>query len=205
MDWLARRGAMSLRRDDTVIFHGCVPVDEAGEPLALVVDGEPRRGRELFTALERTVQRAFRGRASADVDMLWYLWTGPLSPLFGKDRMATFESHFVADRAAAKEVKNPYFALLHEAAFCARICRELGVDEARGLIVNGHVPVKLEAGESPVKRSGRAVTIDGAFSEATATRGSRWSSRPAARRSPSTTTSSRSRRPWPPAPTSSPR
>jgi fructose-1,6-bisphosphatase-3 len=98
--------------------------------------------------------------------MLWYLWTGPLSPLFGKDRMATFESHFVADRAAAKEVKNPYFALLHEAAFCARICRELGVDEARGLIVNGHVPVKLEAGESPVKRSGRAVTIDGAFSEA---------------------------------------
>ncbi|MBK6462063.1 MAG: fructose-bisphosphatase class III [Myxococcales bacterium] len=166
MGWLARRGSMSLCRDTTVIFHGCVPVDEAGLPLSLVVDGEPRSGRELFTGLERTVHRAFKGRASADVDMLWYLWTGPRSPLFGKDRMATFESHFIADRAAAKEVKNPYFSLLHEPEFCARICRELGVDEARGLIVNGHVPVKLEAGESPVKRGGRAVTIDGAFSEA---------------------------------------
>lgn len=166
MEWLAQRGSMSLCRDQTIIFHGCVPVDEAGEPLSLEVDGEPRRGRALFTALERKVQRAFRARAAADVDMLWYLWTGPLSPLFGKDRMATFESHFVASRAASQERKNPYFALLHEPAFCARICRELGVDEERGFIVNGHVPVKLEEGESPMKRSGRAVTIDGAFSEA---------------------------------------
>src|SRR6185503_15583217 len=89
-----------------------------------------------------------------------------LSPLFGKDRMATFETHFVADKAAHKETKNPYFQLIHDAGFCARICREFGVDEDKGIIVNGHVPVKLEQGESPVKRSGRAVTIDGAFSEA---------------------------------------
>ena len=34
------------------------------------------------------------------------------------------------------------------------------------MIVNGHVPVKVEKGESPLKRSGRAVTIDGAFSQA---------------------------------------
>ena len=37
---------------------------------------------------------------------------------------------------------------------------------ARGLIVNGHVPVKIEKGEAPLKRSGKAITIDGAFSEA---------------------------------------
>ena len=41
-----------------------------------------------------------------------------------------------------------------------------GCDPERGLIVNGHVPVKLEQGESPLKRSGLAVTIDGAFSQA---------------------------------------
>src|SRR5262249_43052539 len=69
-------------------------------------------------------------------------------------------------KAAHKETKNPYFQLIHDAGFCARVCREFGVDEEKGLIVNGHVPVKLEQGESPLKRSGRAVTIDGAFSEA---------------------------------------
>jgi fructose-1,6-bisphosphatase-3 len=116
--------------------------------------------------MERVVRRAFRARAADDVDMFWYLWTGPLSPCFGKDRMATFESHFVADTATHVETKDPYFKLIHDAGFCSRVCQELGADRDHGLIVNGHVPVKIEAGESPVKRSRRAVTIDGAFSEA---------------------------------------
>jgi fructose-1,6-bisphosphatase-3 len=166
MTWLVRHGSMVERRDRALIFHGCVPVNADGELLFLRVDGEARRGAALFDALERKVHRAVRARAPDDMDILWYLWTGPLSPLFGKDRMATFESHFVADKDAHNETKNPYFRLIHDAAFCARICREFGVDEEKGLIVNGHVPVKLEKGESPVKDSRRAVTIDGAFSEA---------------------------------------
>jgi fructose-1,6-bisphosphatase-3 len=166
MSWVERRGSMLLRRDPALIFHGCVPVDAGGALRSFVVDGEPRQGRALFDALERKVRRAFRGRAPDDVDMLWYLWTGPLSPCFGKDKMATFESHFVADPKTHEETKDPYFTLIHEAGFCARILAELGGDAERGLIVNGHVPVRIEKGESPVKRGGRAVTIDGAFSEA---------------------------------------
>lgn len=169
--WLIRQGSMSLRRDRALIFHGCVPVDESGDFLPLLVDGEPRRGKALFDALERKVRRAWKARAPDDLDMLWYLWTGPLSPLFGKDKMATFESHFIADAETHEETKNPYFRLIHGAAFCSRVCRELGVDEDRGLIVNGHVPVRPEKGESPVKGSWRAVTIDGAFSEAYGDRG----------------------------------
>ena len=80
--------------------------------------------------------------------------------------MATFETYFVADKATHKETKNPYFDLIHDAPFCRRIGAELGVAEGDVLIVNGHVPVKLDQGESPLKRSGLAVTIDGAFSEA---------------------------------------
>jgi fructose-1,6-bisphosphatase-3 len=161
---------MSLRRDLCAIFHGCVPVDERGEPLAFVIDGEPRRGKPLFDAIEVVVQRAFRKGpaevAELDRDVIFYLWTGPLSPCFGKDRMATFETYFVADPATHEETKNPYFKLIHEPAFCARILGEFGVDPVAGFIVNGHVPVKLEAGETPVKRSGRAITIDGAFAAA---------------------------------------
>jgi fructose-1,6-bisphosphatase III len=170
MTYVASHGQMSLRRDLCAIFHGCVPVDDHGEPLAFVVDGEPRRGKALFDAFEVVVQRAFRKGAAAvaelDRDLLFYLWTGPRSPCFGKDRMATFETYFVADTATHEETKNPYFKLLHDAAFCARILGEFGVDPVAGFIVNGHVPVKLEAGEAPVKQSGRAITIDGAFAAA---------------------------------------
>jgi fructose-1,6-bisphosphatase-3 len=166
MSFVASRGAMSLRRDRCAIFHGCMPVDADGELLAFSVDGEPRRGKALLDAIEVVVQRAFRKRAPADAELLYYLWTGPLSPCFGKDRMATFETYFVADKATHEEKKNPYFKLLHDAAFCAKVLREFGVDERDGFIINGHVPVKLEQGEAPIKKSGRAITIDGAFAAA---------------------------------------
>ncbi|HEX8199447.1 MAG TPA: fructose-bisphosphatase class III [Isosphaeraceae bacterium] len=171
MQFLVRRGSMSLTRDDHLIFHGCVPVDEHGAFLPLVVDGRPRAGRALFDAIDAVIPRALEHRAAKDLDLLWYLWCGPRSPLFGKDKIATLEIDLVADKATHAETKNPYFHLIHEPAFCEAILGEFGVDPARGLIVNGHVPVKIEAGESPIKRSGKAITIDGAFSEAYGDRG----------------------------------
>ena len=99
-------------------------------------------------------------------DLLWYLWSGPESPLFGKDRIATFERDLIADPQTHHETKNPYFRLIHEIWFCDKVMREFNVDPKDGMIVNGHVPVKVEAGESPLKKSGKAVTIDGAFSQA---------------------------------------
>ena len=166
IQFVARHGKMYLRRDRCAIFHGCMPVDAAGNFLPLVVDGEPRAGRPLFDALERVIQRAIRKRDPDDVDLVFYLWTGPLSPCFGKDKMATFETYFVADKATHAEHKNPYFSLIHDAAFCGKVLAEFGVDPARGYLINGHVPVKLEAGEQPIKRSHRAITIDGAFAAA---------------------------------------
>lgn len=167
MSFVASRGRMLLRRDRCAIFHGCVPVDDAGAYLPLAVDGAPRTGRALLETIEVVVQRAFRKQAPDDVDLVFYLWTGPLSPCFGKDRMATFETYFLADKATHKETKNPYFKLIHDPAFCVRLLGELGIADAeRGYLINGHVPVKLEQGEKPIKQSGRAITIDGAFAAA---------------------------------------
>ena len=166
IQFVVRHGRMVLRRDPCVLFHGCVPVDAAGNFLPLPVDGEPRAGKALFDALDRVIQRALRKRDPADLDVVFYLWTGPLSPCFGKDKMATFETYFVADKATHAENKNPYFSLIHEVAFCRKVLAELGGDPQRGYIVNGHVPVKLEQGEQPLKRSHRAITIDGAFAAA---------------------------------------
>ncbi len=166
VSFLIDRGSMWLCRDDHLIFHGCVPVDERGEFLPLEVDGKPRRGRELFDALDGVFARLRERPAEKDRDLLWYLWCGPRSPLFGKDKIATFEIDLVADAATHAETKNPYFQLIHEVPFCERVLAEFGADPKRGLIVNGHVPVKIDKGESPLKRSGKAITIDGAFSAA---------------------------------------
>ena len=164
--FVASRAQMWLRRDRCAIFHGCVPVDARGNFLAFPVDGVARSGRALFDALDVVIQRGVRERRMADLDLIFYLWTGPLSPCFGKDKMATFESYFVADKTTQDEHKNPYFTLLNDKAFCARVLADFGVDPDRGFIINGHVPVKLDAGETPIKKSGRAITIDGAFAAA---------------------------------------
>lgn len=169
--YLVRNGAMHLRRNEHLIFHGCVPCDPHGDFLPMPVAGRMLRGRDLYDEIERTVIRALDDRRPEQLDLLWYLWSGPRSPLFGKDRITTFERYFLADTALHHETKDPYFTLIHEPWFCEKVLAEFGVDPADGLIVNGHVPVKVEAGESPLKRSGKAITIDGAFSEAYGDRG----------------------------------
>jgi fructose-1,6-bisphosphatase-3 len=163
--FLVAKGSSWIHRDNHLIFHGCVPVDEGGQFLPLTIDGEPVSGRALFDAIDDVVARALNHRAPKDLDFLWYLWSGPLSPMFGKDRITTFERDLIADKSAHKETKNPYFTLIHDRAFCERVLEEFGCDRG-GLIVNGHVPVRIDAGESPVKRGGNAITIDGAFSPA---------------------------------------
>ena len=163
--FMVARGSSWLSRDNHLIFHGCVPVDEAGAFLPLVVDGRPRAGRALFDAIDDVVARALNHRLPEDLDFLWYLWSGPLSPMFGKDRITTLERDLIEDPALQKETKNPYFTFIHDRGFCERVLEEFGCHRS-GLIVNGHVPVKIDAGESPVKNGGNAITIDGAFSQA---------------------------------------
>ncbi|GAA5508975.1 fructose-bisphosphatase class III [Novipirellula caenicola] len=166
MRFMVGHGSMYLRRDECLIFHGCVPVDADGSFLPLMVDGQPLAGRQLFEGIEKVVRRAVEKSAQEDLDFLWYLWSGPRSPLFGKDRIATLERDFIADKKPHRETKDPYFSLIHETEFCDKVLAEFGMETEGGLIVNGHVPVKVEEGESPLKRSGKAITIDGAFSEA---------------------------------------
>ena len=166
MRYMVGRGSMYLIRDDCLIFHGCVSVDDRGDFLPMIVDGQSLAGRKQFEGIETVVRRSVKEASAKDLDFLWYLWSGPRSPLFGKDRIATLERDFIADKTPHKEIKDPYFALIHDEEFCEKVLREFGVSTVSGLIVNGHVPVKVDDGESPLKRSGKAITIDGAFSEA---------------------------------------
>jgi fructose-1,6-bisphosphatase III len=164
--YIVGHGSMYLVRDEHLIFHGCVPCDEKGEFMPMIINGKPLTGRAMFEEIESVVQRAVEKRDLKDLDVLWYLWSGPRSPLFGKDRIATLERDFIEDKHPHHEEKDPYFKLINEVGFCEKVLKEFDVDPDMGLIVNGHVPVKIEKGESPMKKSGKAITIDGAFSEA---------------------------------------
>ncbi|HZC34557.1 MAG TPA: fructose-bisphosphatase class III [Chthoniobacterales bacterium] len=166
MRWMVSHGRMYLRREEHLIFHGCVPVNEQGEFLPMFVGDQAYTGSALFDAIECYVYRLLEGPTEQALDLLWYLWAGPHSPLFGKDRITTLERDLISDKRTHVETKNPYFRLIHETWFCDKILSEFGVDPEPGLIVNGHVPVEVEKGESPLKNSGKAITIDGAFSEA---------------------------------------
>ncbi len=166
MNYLYSISSMYLVRDGHLIFHGCVPVDESGNFLPMPIDCKQLAGREMFDAIQHNIGRALEKRQQKDLDMLWYLWSGPRSPLFGKDRIATFERDFIEDEHPHHETKDPYFKLINEVEFCDKVLKEFGVNVPHGIIVNGHVPVKIEKGESPIKKSGKAITIDGAFSEA---------------------------------------
>ena len=97
---------------------------------------------------------------------MWYIWLNENSPLFGKDKMATFERLFIADKETHEEVKNPYYHYLENEEVVDSILKEFGLEGDEIHIINGHVPVKAKKGESPIKCNGKVLVIDGGFSKA---------------------------------------
>ena len=167
--FMIESGSMYLIRNDNLLFHGCLPADEDGNFAPTDVLGAPLAGRELFDAFDRVVRDSFFARGEkrkAASDMLFYLWCGKGSPLFGKERITTFERYFIEDPVTHIEEKDPYYRLREEAPFAEKILRAFGIDEARGKIINGHTPVKRRKGEDPVKADGKVLVIDGGFAHA---------------------------------------
>ena len=90
---------------------------------------------------------------------------GRLSPTSGRE-FKTFERALIADESTWKEPSDPYYRYIDTVDCCERVLQEFGLDPKRGHIINGHVPVKVRKGESPVKAGGRAIIIDGGFCRA---------------------------------------
>ena len=170
MQLLLDGGSLYKIAGDTLLLHACVPLNADGSLMEVDLFGEKYRGRALFDAVDGYVREAFAATdaqaAKRGRDLLWYLWLGQGSPLFAKSKMATFEIYFIADKAARKEVKNPFYALLDDEHAIDGIFEDFGMDPARSRIVCGHVPVKVKDGENPVKCGGKVVIIDGGMSKA---------------------------------------
>jgi fructose-1,6-bisphosphatase-3 len=169
--FLYSHGALYKKVNGNLLYHGCVPMTEDGEFQEVVVNGTVYKGKALMDYIDEQVRKAyFSPKESEEIgrsgDLMWYLWEGSNSPLFGKDKMTTFERLFIDDKASHKECTRPYYKLIKEKAPCEKILREFGLDPSRSKILNGHVPVKIKDGESPIKGGGLLYVIDGGISKA---------------------------------------
>ncbi|MCR4788745.1 MAG: fructose-1,6-bisphosphatase [Lachnospiraceae bacterium] len=169
--FLYTNGGLYKVHNSNLLYHGCVPLDKDGDFKSVTIEGNTYKGRALYDALDNYARKGYyekndtKGMRKAQ-DYLWYLWAGPNSPVFGKDKMTTFERYFVDDPETHKETKNAYYSLLDNEDIINKILEEFGLDKRNSHIVNGHVPVELKKGDSPVKCDGKLLIIDGGFSRA---------------------------------------
>ena len=171
LKFLLNKGSMYLKCNSNLLYHGCIPLDSEGELVEVNIDGISYKGKSYFDKIEAIIRESFFNRENNEKDkrnrdFVWYLWCGKNSPLFGKDIMRTFERYFIDDKKIHKENKNPYYAFINEKETCVMILREFGLNPENSHIINGHVPVKVKEGESPVKADGKLFMIDGGFSKA---------------------------------------
>ena len=169
--FLYSKGGLYKVHNGNLLFHGCIPMTSEGELLTFTIGGKERKGKEFLDYAEKTARKAYyAGRGTPErefgMDFLWWLWAGRNSPIFGRDRMTTFERRFIADESTWTEPKNAYYTFYHDPKVCDVLLQEFGLAGKHSHIINGHVPVKAKKGESPIKGGGKLIVIDGGFSKA---------------------------------------
>lgn len=167
---MLKKGSMYKIYNGNLLYHGCVPMNEDGSFVRVNIFGKEYAGKELYDVLESYVRKAFFSMDAKEKergkDIIYYIWTAPDSPLYGRSKMATFERYFIEDKKMHHESKNAYYHLLDKPETAEKILKEFGLCGEWVHIINGHVPVERIAGESPVKCNGKLILIDGGFSKA---------------------------------------
>lgn len=169
--FLFSKGSIYLSCNSNLLFHGCIPLDDKGQFKKFKINGKEYKGKSLMDKFDSVVREGYFSREDYKekqygMDIMWYLWTGGSSPLFGKDEMVTFERYFIEDKETHKENKNGYFQLRDTDSMCNMVFEEFNLDKEESHIINGHVPVERKKGESPIKANGKLIAIDGGFSKA---------------------------------------
>lgn len=165
-------GGMYLVCNSNLLYHASVPLNADGSFKKIMIRGKEYSGRKLLDKIDQLIRNAYFDEEEDEenhafaLDYLWYLWCGADSPSFDKDKMATFERYFIAEKETHKEKKGHYYNLRDKEDTCSRILEEFGVIGLHTHVINGHVPVKTIKGEQPMKANGKLLVIDGGFSKA---------------------------------------
>jgi len=167
---LYQHGSLFLTRNNCLLFHAAIPLNQDGTFKEVTVEGKNYKGKALMERIDQMIRDAYFAprdtpAQQSALDYIWYLWCGPDSPLYNKDKMTTFERYFIADEKLYKEKKGAYYELADHAETCDYILREFGLDPAKSRIINGHIPVRTKSGETPMRAHGKRLVIDGGFSK----------------------------------------
>lgn len=157
--------------NSNLLIHGCIPMNEDGSFMSFTVHGKKYTGKKFLDFAEKIARDGYFAKKNSvekffGEDFLWYLWCGKNSPLFAKDKMATFERLLVNDETTWAETKNPYYDYSQNENDCNRILEEFKLDTRHSHIINGHMPVRCKDGEQPVRADGKLIVIDGGFCKA---------------------------------------
>lgn len=171
VECLFSHGCMFGIYNSNLLFHASLPLNTDGTLKEVDVNGTKYKGKDLMHNIGMLVRSAFNDDTPAAEkdyarDYYWYLWCGPDSPLFDKDKMTTFERYFIKDPEAHKEEKGHFYTLRQDEKVCDMILDEFGVEGKQRHIINGHVPVRTQKGESPIRANGKLMVIDGGFAKA---------------------------------------
>ena len=165
VNFLYSHGSMYKCVNENLLYHGCMPLDEDGNFARVDFWGEPLQGRAYLDKVDQEVRKAWSAPDESSVDFLWYLWCGIDSPLFGRV-IKTFERTYLEDKSTWKEPRNPYYVFNREKRTAKMILHEFGLYSERSHIINGHTPVNVKKGESPIRADGKLYVIDGGFCKA---------------------------------------
>ena len=169
--FLFAHGSLYLACNSNLLYHGCVPLNEDGSFRKVKIGKYTYSGKALYDVLEYFARKGYYEQDNKEdhyygQDILWYIWSNENSPVYGKEKMATFERYFLDDKQLQQEKKDYYYQLIENEEVVDHILEEFGLDPKSSHIINGHMPVELKKGESPIRCNGRVMIIDGGFSKA---------------------------------------
>ena len=167
---LFSHGSMYGIYNSNLLFHASIPLNEDGSLKEVMLMGKPYKGRELMDRIGMHMRCAFQTDVPKELkkearDYFWYLWCGPDSPLFDKSGMRTFERYFLSDKELQHEEKGAYYLLRNNPDICLQILDAFQVKGEHRHIINGHVPVHVAKGETPIRAGGLLMVIDGGFAK----------------------------------------
>jgi fructose-1,6-bisphosphatase-3 len=165
MRFLYSHGSLYRSCNNNLLFHGGLPLNEDGSFKEIYFNGRPYKGKAFMDMADRMARKAFDDRDTDSLDYMWYMWCGVDSPVSGRV-VKTFERSYIVDKETWKEPQNSYYRLNRDKEECIKILHEFGIDSPQSHIINGHTPVKVKKGESPIRAEGKEICIDGGFCKA---------------------------------------
>ena len=163
--FLLEKGSLYKIVDNNLLLHGCIPLNADGSFHQLKLHNKSYAAKDYLDFCDAMIRRAARTQDAESLDWMWYLSSGIHSPLSGR-ATKSFERSFIADSSAHVERQDPYFKLCSNTHVVKHILASFGIDPNCGHLINGHTPVKVIEGESPVRAGGRYLCIDGGFCKA---------------------------------------